>query len=109
MQAEMSLFIWQTSNHTTYFFETILPPNAANLPSLKGCTGFQPTNLQTDDLVLDELIRVSHIIGSRAALVGNNMSLCGLYHTTIYQWINHVGVCEDYAFLLSYGQNDDRH
>ena len=62
----------------------------------------------TDISALDELIRVSHMIGSRTALGGNDMSLGGLYHTTIYQWIDHVGVCEDYVFLLRYGHHGDR-
>ena len=35
------------------------------------------------------------------------MSLGGLNDTAIYQWINRVGVCEDYAFLLSYGKYRD--
>ena len=35
----------------------------------------------------DEVIRVPHIIGTGTALVGNDMSLGGLYDTTIYQWI----------------------
>ena len=51
-----------------------------------------------DNSVRKKLTRVPHIIGSRTALGGNDISLGGLYHTTIYQWIDHVGVSEDYAF-----------
>ena len=36
------------------------------------------------------------------------MFLGGLYESTIYWWIKHVCVCEDYAFLLRYGQYGDR-
>ena len=45
--------------------------------------------------VPNESIRVPHIIGSRTTLVGNEMSLGGLYESTIYWYINHVGVGED--------------
>ena len=51
-------------------------------------------------MVPKKLIRVPHIIGCRAALYGNDISLGCLYRTTIYQWIDHVGVCEDYVFFL---------
>ena len=64
--------------------------------------------LGKDISALDALIRVPQKIGSRTTLSGNDMYLCGLYDKTIYQWMNHVGVCEDYAFLLSYGQYGDR-
>ena len=36
------------------------------------------------------------------------MSLGGLYDTIICCWINRVSVCEDYAFLLSFGQYGDK-
>ena len=36
-----------------------------------------------DNSVLNKVIRVPHIIGSRTALIGNDMSLGGLYDTTI--------------------------
>ena len=78
--------------------------------NLKGRTRFLITRFLGKDIsALDELIRVPHKIGSRTTLGGNDMYLCGLYDTTIYQWVNRVGVCENYAFLLSYGQNGDRH
>ena len=48
--------------------------------------------------VPNELLRVPHIIGFRTTLVCNDMSRDGLYETTIYWWINRVGVCEDYVF-----------
>ena len=50
-----------------------------------------------------KLTSVPHVIGSWTALVSNDMFLCGLYESAIYWPINHVGVCKDYAFLLSYG------
>ena len=78
--------------------------------NLKGRTRFLPTRIWGKDIsALDELIKVRHKIGPRTAFGGNDMSLGDLYHTIIYQWIDYVGVCEDYAFLLSYGQNGDRH
>ena len=77
--------------------------------NLKGRTRFLPTRFWGKDIsALDKLIRVPYKIGPRIALGGNEMYLCGLYDTTIYQWVNRVGVCENYAFLLSYGQNGDR-
>ena len=77
--------------------------------NLKGRTQFLPTRFWGKDIsALDKLIRVPYKIGPRIALGGNDMCLCGLYDTTIYEWMNCVGVSEDYAFLLSYGQNGDR-
>ena len=77
--------------------------------NLKGRTRFLPTRFWGKDIsALDKLIRVPYKIGPRIALGGNDMCLCGLYDTTIYEWMNRVGVSEDYAFLLSYGQNGDR-
>ena len=74
--------------------------------NLKGRTRFLPTRFWGKDiLALDKLIRVPYKIGPRIALGGNDMYLCGLYGTTIYEWINSA---EDNAFLLSYGQNGDR-
>ena len=52
--------------------------------SLKDCMQFQPTIFRGQILIPDELIRVPHIIGSRTALVGNDMSLGGLCASTIY-------------------------
>ena len=77
--------------------------------NLKGRTRFLTTRFWGKDIsALDKLIRVLHKIGPRIALGGNDMYLCGLYDTTIYEWMNRVGVSEDYVFLLSYGQNGDR-
>ena len=42
------------------------------------------------------------------ALGVNDMSLDDLYGTSIYQWIHHVGVSEENAFLLSYGHCGDK-
>ena len=77
--------------------------------NVKGHTRFLTTRFWGKDIsALDKLIRVLHKIGPRIALGGNDKYLCGLYDTAIYQWVNCVGVCENYAFLLSYGQNSDR-
>ena len=64
--------------------------------------------LGIDNSVPTLLIRVPHIVGSRTTLVGNDMSLSALYESTIYWWIHHVSVREDYLFLLSYRQYGDR-
>ena len=61
-----------------------------------------------DNSVSKKLTSAPRVIGSRTALFANDMSLCGLYESTIYWMINHAGVCEDYAFLLSYSQHGDR-
>ena len=52
----------------------------------------------TDISALNELIIVPRMIGSRSALAGDDMPQCGLYDTTIYQWIKRDSVCENYAF-----------
>ena len=74
------------------------------MPLPKGCTQFQSRNSGEDISVP----RNWSEFGSRTALGGNGMSLGGLHHTTIYQWINNVGVCKDHAFLLSYALYGDR-
>ena len=105
------LFVWSAKfvSHAI-LLETKTPRNGDNLRKSKRSHAiFTYEVLGKDISALDELIRVLHKIGPRTALGGNDMYLCGLYDTTIYQWMNHVGVCEDYAFLLSYGQNGDRH
>ena len=60
--------------------------------------------LGRDNSVSNKLIRVSSIIGSRTAMVGNDMSQDDLYDTIIYWLINRVSVFENYALLLSYVQ-----
>ena len=105
------LFVWSAKfvSHAI-LLETKTPRNGDNLRKSKRSHATFTFKVWGKDIsALDELIRVPHKIGSRTTLGGNDMYLCGLYDTTIYQWMNHVGVCEDYAFLLSYGQNGDRH
>ena len=104
------LFVWSAKfvSHQ-YFSKQRHRAMAIIFANLKGRTRFLTTRFWGKDIsALDKLIRVLHKIGPRIALGGNDKYLCGLYDTTIYQWVNRVGVCENYAFLLSYGQNGDR-
>ena len=62
--------------------------------NLQGRTRFLPTRFWGKDIsALDKLIRVPYKIGPRIALGGNDMYLCGLYDTTIYEWMNRGGLC----------------
>ena len=105
------MFVWSANFLSqAILLETITLLNGNNLrKSEEVARDFCLRFWKTDISALDELIRVLDIIGSRTALGCNDMSLCGLYDATIYQWINHVGVCDDYAFLLSYGNCGKRH
>ena len=55
---------------------------------------------KADISALDELIRVLDIIGSRTALGCNDMLLCGLYETTIYQWKTMSAFVKNMLFKL---------
>ena len=81
------MFVW-SANFVSHaiLLETITPRNGNNLfKSKRSHTIFLYVLWGSDISALDELIRVPYIIGSRTALGGNDMSLCVIYDTTIYQ------------------------
>ena len=75
------LFLWSAKfvSHAI-LLETKTPRNGDNLRKSERLHAiFAYKLLGTDISALDELIRVPHIIGTRTALGGNDMSLCVLY------------------------------
>ena len=104
------MFVWSENflSHAI-LLKTITPRNGDNLCKSEMLHMiFAYEFWGTDISALNELIIVPRMIGSRSALARNDVPQCGLYDTTIYQWINRDSVCENYAFLLSYGQYGEK-